>query len=210
MFENLTHIWLLIFLFTEYNTKIGLGKVGVGVRLCKFIIHWIQHLGCVCCRFDILEDLIVLFIIIDAVNIAGANINPDLLLYVFLPALIFEGSFAMDYHQIKVHFLSDNLIKLSILVTRLWLLKLTLCTWVSTLVCCCCSDGGVCMTFLYLNFPRYGWRGLGCFCCCCLGAYETSYMILRGTSILNSKSVSTSGFQTSWMIEENKNIRYVV
>ncbi|XXG72695.1 hypothetical protein AAC387_Pa07g1736 [Persea americana] len=48
----------------EYNTKIGLGKVGVGIRL------W-------------------------------ANINPDLLLYVFLPALIFEGSFAMDYHQIK-------------------------------------------------------------------------------------------------------------
>lgn len=87
--------------------------------------------------------------------------------------------------------------------------KLTLWTWVSTLTCCCCG-GGVCMTFLYLNFSRYGWRGLDCFCCCCLGAYETSYMILRGTSILNSKSVSASGFQTSWMIEENKNIRYVV
>ncbi|XP_020576651.1 sodium/hydrogen exchanger 7-like [Phalaenopsis equestris] len=30
-----------------------------------------------------------------------ANINPDLLLFVFLPALLFESSFAMEVHQIK-------------------------------------------------------------------------------------------------------------
>lgn len=33
---------------------------------------------------------------------AGANINPDLLLAVFLPALLFESSFSMEIHQIKV------------------------------------------------------------------------------------------------------------
>lgn len=35
-------------------------------------------------------------------SIAGANINPDLLLAVFLPALLFESSFSMEIHQIKV------------------------------------------------------------------------------------------------------------
>jgi NhaP-type Na+/H+ or K+/H+ antiporter len=30
-----------------------------------------------------------------------ANINPDLLLAVFLPALLFESSFSMEIHQIK-------------------------------------------------------------------------------------------------------------
>lgn len=34
---------------------------------------------------------------------AGAGINPDLILFVFLPALLFESSFAMHFHQIKVH-----------------------------------------------------------------------------------------------------------
>lgn len=33
---------------------------------------------------------------------AGAGINPDLILFVFLPALLFESSFAMHFHQIKV------------------------------------------------------------------------------------------------------------
>ncbi|KAG6399100.1 hypothetical protein SASPL_140574 [Salvia splendens] len=32
----------------------------------------------------------------------GANINPELLLAVFLPALLFESSFLMEVHQIKV------------------------------------------------------------------------------------------------------------
>ncbi|KAJ7218247.1 hypothetical protein O6H91_Y470100 [Diphasiastrum complanatum] len=31
-----------------------------------------------------------------------ATINPNLILFVFLPALLFESSFAMDIHQIKV------------------------------------------------------------------------------------------------------------
>jgi NhaP-type Na+/H+ or K+/H+ antiporter len=35
---------------------------------------------------------------------AGAGINPDLLLAVFLPALLFESSFSMEVHQIKVSF----------------------------------------------------------------------------------------------------------
>lgn len=30
-----------------------------------------------------------------------ANIDPNLILFVFLPALLFESSFAMDFHQIK-------------------------------------------------------------------------------------------------------------
>lgn len=34
-------------------------------------------------------------------KIAGANINPDLLLAAFLPALLFESAFSMDAHQIK-------------------------------------------------------------------------------------------------------------
>lgn len=34
----------------------------------------------------------------------GARIDPDLLLAVFLPALLFESSFAMELHQIKVPF----------------------------------------------------------------------------------------------------------
>lgn len=33
---------------------------------------------------------------------AGANIDPDLLLAVFLPALLFESAFSMEVHQIKV------------------------------------------------------------------------------------------------------------
>lgn len=33
---------------------------------------------------------------------SGASIDPDLLLAVFLPALLFESSFAMEVHQIKV------------------------------------------------------------------------------------------------------------
>jgi hypothetical protein len=36
---------------------------------------------------------------------AGASIDPDLLLAVFLPALLFESSFSMEVHQIKVSFL---------------------------------------------------------------------------------------------------------
>ena len=36
---------------------------------------------------------------------AGANIDPDLLLAVFLPALLFESSFSMEVHQIKVDFM---------------------------------------------------------------------------------------------------------
>lgn len=30
-----------------------------------------------------------------------SNIDPDLILFLFLPALLFESSFAMDFHQIK-------------------------------------------------------------------------------------------------------------
>lgn len=37
---------------------------------------------------------------------AGARINPDLLLAVFLPALLFESSFSMEVHQIKVRLYS--------------------------------------------------------------------------------------------------------
>ena len=37
--------------------------------------------------------------------ICRANIDPDLLLAVFLPALLFESSFSMEVHQIKVSFL---------------------------------------------------------------------------------------------------------
>ncbi|KAF8655896.1 hypothetical protein HU200_060850 [Digitaria exilis] len=36
-----------------------------------------------------------------ALGSLGANINPDLLLAVFLPALLFESSFSMEIHQIK-------------------------------------------------------------------------------------------------------------
>uniref|UniRef100_A0A0D9Y1X9 Cyclic nucleotide-binding domain-containing protein n=1 Tax=Leersia perrieri TaxID=77586 RepID=A0A0D9Y1X9_9ORYZ len=36
-----------------------------------------------------------------ALGSLGANINPDLLLAVFLPALLFESSFSMEVHQIK-------------------------------------------------------------------------------------------------------------
>lgn len=36
------------------------------------------------------------------VQCAGANIDPALLLAVFLPALLFESSFSMEVHQIKV------------------------------------------------------------------------------------------------------------
>lgn len=39
---------------------------------------------------------------------AGANIDPDLLLAVFLPALLFESSFSMEVHQIKVPFLAHT------------------------------------------------------------------------------------------------------
>lgn len=39
---------------------------------------------------------------------AGANIDPDLLLAVFLPALLFESSFSMEVHQIKVPFLTHT------------------------------------------------------------------------------------------------------
>lgn len=38
----------------------------------------------------------------DCFFFAGAGINPDLILFVFLPALLFESSFAMHFHQIKV------------------------------------------------------------------------------------------------------------
>jgi NhaP-type Na+/H+ or K+/H+ antiporter len=47
-----------------------------------------------------------------ASEIAGANINPDLLLAAFLPALLFESAFSMEAHQIKVNFqvcLSDEI-----------------------------------------------------------------------------------------------------
>jgi hypothetical protein len=36
---------------------------------------------------------------------AGSEIDPELLLAVFLPALLFESSFSMEVHQIKVSFL---------------------------------------------------------------------------------------------------------
>lgn len=34
-----------------------------------------------------------------------ASIDPNLILFVFLPALLFESSFAMDFHQIKRGFM---------------------------------------------------------------------------------------------------------
>ncbi|KAM0854260.1 hypothetical protein ACQ4PT_050537 [Festuca glaucescens] len=44
---------------------------------------------------------IALLILGVALGSLGANINPDLLLAAFLPALLFESAFSMDAHQIK-------------------------------------------------------------------------------------------------------------
>lgn len=38
-------------------------------------------------------------------HVVGANIDPNLLLVVFLPALLFESSFLMEVHQIKVFYI---------------------------------------------------------------------------------------------------------
>jgi NhaP-type Na+/H+ or K+/H+ antiporter len=38
---------------------------------------------------------------------SGASIDPELLLAVFLPALLFESAFSMEIHQIKVRFVSS-------------------------------------------------------------------------------------------------------
>jgi NhaP-type Na+/H+ or K+/H+ antiporter len=47
---------------------------------------------------------------------AGANIDPNLLLAVFLPALLFESSFSMEVHQIKVSFLYLLVLVICVLV----------------------------------------------------------------------------------------------
>ena len=45
-------------------------------------------------RFNVLPDVGVLRSAVDAV----ANMDPDLILYVFLPLLIFDGAYEMDLH----------------------------------------------------------------------------------------------------------------
>ncbi|KAM0854258.1 hypothetical protein ACQ4PT_050536 [Festuca glaucescens] len=47
---------------------------------------------------------IALLILGIALGSLGANINPDLLLAAFLPALLFESAFSMDAHQIKLFY----------------------------------------------------------------------------------------------------------
>lgn len=81
----------------------GLGFVSVSVNCCCFFLF---------VSSKEIERLFLAFffviLIFASLYAAGARINPDLLLCVFLPALLFESSFAMDVHQIKVSYLDDD------------------------------------------------------------------------------------------------------
>lgn len=57
-------------------------------------------------RFNVLPDVGVLRTAIDAV----ANMNPDLILYVFLPLLIFDGAYEMDLHVFRKSLLNSTLL----------------------------------------------------------------------------------------------------
>ncbi|KAM0854259.1 hypothetical protein ACQ4PT_050537 [Festuca glaucescens] len=59
---------------------------------------------------------IALLILGVALGSLGANINPDLLLAAFLPALLFESAFSMDAHQIKFTFPYDWNLEISLLL----------------------------------------------------------------------------------------------
>ncbi|KAH7515439.1 hypothetical protein FEM48_Zijuj10G0026400 [Ziziphus jujuba var. spinosa] len=79
----------------EYGTHHKLGKIGDGIRLSvKLSIsapeEGMEFVG----EIEIFGKLLH--------HASWANIDPDLLLAVFLPALLFESSFSLEVHQIKV------------------------------------------------------------------------------------------------------------
>lgn len=89
---------LTTFCFAEYGTTNGLGVLGDSIRMCKYELH----IPCVAV-FEISRLLLLpCQCLTDMLLRAGAKIDPNLILFVFLPALLFESSFAMDFHQIKV------------------------------------------------------------------------------------------------------------
>ncbi len=57
-------------------------------------------------RFNLLPDVGIMHTAIDAV----ANMNPDLILYVFLPLLIFDGAYEMDLHVFRKSLLNSTLL----------------------------------------------------------------------------------------------------
>ncbi|XP_056165023.1 sodium/hydrogen exchanger 8-like isoform X1 [Syzygium oleosum] len=68
----------------ELGASLPLGALGNAIRLCEFSLVIKHH--------QIQKGHSFFF---------GADIDPDLLLAVFLPPLLFESSFSMDSHQIK-------------------------------------------------------------------------------------------------------------
>jgi hypothetical protein len=85
----------------------------------------------------------------------GSEIDPELLLAVFLPALLFESSFSMEVHQIKVSFLGffykyELLFELlSDHVILLWLMPVL----VSHMFACLCTSSFNLLCILYEILP---------------------------------------------------------
>lgn len=127
--------WHIISGCAEYGTHHHLGKIGDGIRLCKLFLFGFSRVS-----FEMMDFKAAFLFSSYKFNawfanliwmklwnhltlmfwwIPGAGIDPDLLLAVFLPALLFESSFSMEVHQIKVILLLYLLVPLSCQMSHL-------------------------------------------------------------------------------------------
>lgn len=97
--------------YAEFGTRHKLGKIGDGIRLCKFPFSCVQNSFAIQCSlcFSFPEGFMICSLVVTSnkwhcCQSAGSSINPDLFLAIFLPVLLFESAFSMEVHLIKVCF----------------------------------------------------------------------------------------------------------
>ncbi len=98
---------------TTFPYTVGLFAIGIAIGLLD--------------RFNVFSDTGMLK---SAVDFAG-NMNPDLILYLFLPILIFDGAYELDLHVFKKSLLNSSLLAgpglvIAMVLTAVFVMGLTL------------------------------------------------------------------------------------